>query len=182
MHISNPLHAQILRQNLLNHCFLAMNPFPSPFMTKGKILTLVSVYILQDYGKEGMLVVLKGHGKIKVNKVFKVDEIYDVCEAIPIIERNLVHKSNKVKLSHLRKMLIFWLKENIRNNYQLLHLLNNLNYPENVVAYLSMFLLSDQDVQQWILEFNDIDDKIHALHGLLHSRFYYGYGNGQVAG
>ena len=180
MHVNNAHHAEILRQNLLNHCFLAINPFPSADMTKGKILTLVSVYVLQDYGAEGMLVVLKGHAKVKVNKVFKVDEIYDVCEGLPVAEKNLVHRNNEEKLIHLRKMLFFWLKENVQNSYQLLHLLNNLNEPENVVAYLSMFLLSDQDVQQWVLEFNNIDNKINALHGLLHSRFYYGYGNGEV--
>ena len=180
MYISNAHHTRMLRQNLLNHCFLAINPFHSASTTKGKILTLVSVYVLQDYGSEGMLVILKGHGKVKVNKIFKVDGVYDVCEALPVIEKNLVHRNNEMKLSHLRKVLIFWLKENVKNAYQLLHLLNNLNEPENVVAYLSMFLLRDQDVQQWILEFNDIDDKIHTLQGLLHSRFYYGYGNGEV--
>jgi ATP-dependent Lon protease len=113
-----------------------------------------------------LLVFIKGQGKLKLGPAVASDEPFIVCEAQIIPEVNAVRSENIAQLAALRKILVRWIQIHIPDNGQRELFLGSLNHPEEIIGAFSSYLVRDYDLQQMVLEYDDINQKIQYLHRL----------------
>lgn len=125
--------------------------------------------IIEERVNGTLLVFLQGQGKVRLGKVIDRGAPYMVCEAEIIPEVTVVEPPQKTQLSSLQKILTRWIHTHIPDPAQRDLFMRNLHQSEEIVGAFASYLVRDYDLQQMVLEFNDINDKVGFLHRLMES-------------
>ncbi|MBV2168511.1 MAG: LON peptidase substrate-binding domain-containing protein [Bdellovibrio sp.] len=116
-----------------------------------------------------LLVFLQGQGKIKLGNVLDRGTPYIVCEGQIIPEKTVLEPELQGELGSLHKILTRWIYTHIPDPAQRDLFMRNMIQPEEIVGGFASYLVRDYDLQQMVLEFNDINEKVHFLHRLMES-------------
>ncbi|MFM6928254.1 MAG: LON peptidase substrate-binding domain-containing protein [Bdellovibrio sp.] len=116
-----------------------------------------------------LLVFLQGQGKLRLGKVLDRGTPYMVCEAEVIPEQTVVDDQSKTQLQSLQKILTRWIHTHIPDPTQRDLFMRNVHQPEEVVGSFASYMVRDYDLQQMVLEFDNINEKVGFLHRLMES-------------
>lgn len=125
--------------------------------------------IIEERVNGTLLVFLQGQGKVRLGKVLDRGEPYMVCEAEIIPEITVVEEPQKAQLHSLQKILTRWIHTHIPDPAQRDLFMRNVHQSEEVVGAFASYMVRDYDLQQMVLEFDDINDKVGFLHRLMES-------------
>lgn len=125
--------------------------------------------LIEERANGTQLIFLHGLGKVKLGAVTRVDRGFIECDAEVIAEDTELKPESLKKLEHLTKILLRWITIHIPDPLQREIFLRNVTSPEEVVGAFSAYLIRDYDLQQIVLEFNHLDEKINYLHRLAES-------------
>lgn len=125
--------------------------------------------IIEERTNGTMLIFLQGKGKARLGVVKESAQGYIVCEAEIITENLVVDAAELAKLNDLQKILTRWIRTHIPDLGQQELFLKNVAGPEEVLGAFGSYLVKDYDLQQMVLEFDDINDKIRFLYRLVES-------------
>lgn len=125
--------------------------------------------ILEERDNGTMLVFLQGIGKCRLGPVKNVSTPYIVCEATPIPEDLAIDPALGPQIQGLNKILARWITAHIPDPSQRDVFLRNLSGPEEIVGAFASYLVRDYDLQQMVLEFDSLNEKIQFLHRLAES-------------
>lgn len=139
---------------------------PIPFVRE--IAGFGAAKIIEERLNGTLLVFLQGQGKLKLGKVLS-NGAYIICEAEAVPESLTVKATMVPLLQVLFKILTRWINTHIPDAAQREVFLKNLLHPEEIVGAFASYLVRDYDLQQMVLEFNDINDKIEFLFRLTES-------------
>ncbi len=116
-----------------------------------------------------LLIFLQGQGKLRLGKVLDRNTPYIVCEGHVIPEVNEVLKTQQSSLDSLYRTLTRWIENHIPEPSQRDIFLRNIKHPQDIVGTFSSYLVRDYDMQQMVLEYDDINEKIQFLQRLMES-------------
>lgn len=116
-----------------------------------------------------MMVFVHGKGKVRLGKVLKTNKLYTVCEAEIIEETYNIDDKNIELLAGLYKILKRWVNHHIKDAHQREIFLKNIRTPQEVLGTFCTYMVRDYDLQQYLLEENDVNLKLHTLLRLLES-------------
>lgn len=125
--------------------------------------------ILEERANGTMLIFVTGEGKCRLGPVKATQTPYLVCEAEPITEDLSVDLSLHPKIQALNRILARWITTHIPDESQRELFLKNLSGPEEIVGAFGAYLVRDYDLQQMVLEFNSLNEKIEFLYRLAES-------------
>ena len=125
--------------------------------------------IVEERINGSLLVFLQGEGKLRLGKVLERPAPYIVCEAEILKENNLLDEKHSMELRALYKILSRWIQMHIPDPGQRDVFMKNIIQPEDIVGSFSSYLVRDYDLQQMVLEFDDLNEKIQFLHRLTES-------------
>lgn len=116
-----------------------------------------------------LLIFLQGQGKLRLGKVLDRGTPYIICEGQIIPEKTILEPELRPELNSLHKILTRWIHTHIPDPAQRDIFMRNLIHPEEIVGSFASYLVRDYDLQQMVLEYDDINDKVHFLHRLMES-------------
>jgi len=116
-----------------------------------------------------LLVFLQGQGKLRLGKVVDRGTPYIVCEAQIIPEKTVLEPDQRTELNALHRILARWIQTHIPDPAQRDLFMRNLVHPEEIVGSFASYLVRDYDLQQMVLEYDDINEKVRFLHRLTES-------------
>jgi ATP-dependent Lon protease len=125
--------------------------------------------IIEERLNGTLLVFLKGKGKVKLGNVTRNDGAYIVCDAEVVVETSDVRPDKVSSLQALFKILTRWIHTHIPDPAQRDVFMKNVLHPEEIVGSFASYMVRDYDLQQMVLEFDDINDKIEFLFRLMES-------------
>ncbi len=125
--------------------------------------------IIEERLNGTLLVFLQGQGKLKLGRVVEKEASYIVCEATVVPETSAVRADLINPLQSLGKILQRWIQIHIPDPGQRDVFMKNVTHPEEIVGAFASYLVRDYDLQQMVLEFDDINDKIEFLYRLTES-------------
>lgn len=125
--------------------------------------------IIEERLNGTLLVFLQGQGKLKLGPVVRSDGSYIVCEAEIVRENGIVNPEKVTSLQGLYKILSRWIHTHIPDPLQREVFMKNVLHPEEIVGAFASYMVRDYDLQQMVLEFDDINDKIEFLFRLTQS-------------
>lgn len=127
------------------------------------------VQIVEERLNGTLLVFIQGQGKVRLGKVVERGTPYMVCEAQILPEMNVVEPSAQLELGSLFKILTRWIHTHIPDPSQREIFMRNLVQPEEIVGSFASYLVRDYDLQQMVLEYDNINEKIRFLYRLTES-------------
>jgi len=116
-----------------------------------------------------LLVFLQGKGKVRLGKVKENNGAYIICEAEEVIEDYEVKPEAAAHLQALHRVLIRWIHQHITEPTQRDMFLANIQSPAEIIGAFSAYMIRDYDLQQMVLEYDNINDKISYLFRLTQS-------------
>lgn len=125
--------------------------------------------IVEERVNGTLLIFLQGQGKLRLGKVVERGTPYIVCQGEILPENTIVKDVSGRALASLNKILHRWVQTHIPDPAQREMFVRNLSQPEEVVGSFASYLVRDYDLQQMVLEFSDINEKIEFLHRLVES-------------
>lgn len=128
-----------------------------------------STQIVEERLNGTQLVFLHGLGKCRLGPVLESGTPYLVCSAEPVLEEMQVEERLNSRVQALNKILARWIHTHIPDPIQREIFLRNLNGPEEIVGAFAAYLVRDYDLQQMVLEFSSLSEKVEFLHRLAES-------------
>ncbi|MNK07859.1 ATP-dependent protease La (LON) domain protein [compost metagenome] len=125
--------------------------------------------IIEERLNGTLLVFLQGQGKVRLGPVMESAAPYIVCQADIIPEVNVIAPESRGPLLALQKILTRWIHTHIPDPAQRDIFMGNLTQPEEIVGSFASYLIRDYDLQQMVLEYDDINQKVQYLHRLTES-------------
>lgn len=127
------------------------------------------VQIIEERLNGTLLVFIQGQGKLRLGKVLDRGTPYMVCEGQIIPEKTVLEPGLRSELNSLHKILTRWIQTHIPDPAQRDIFMRNLTHPEEIVGSFASYLVRDYDLQQMVLEYDDLNEKVHFLHRLMES-------------
>lgn len=128
-----------------------------------------TVQIIEERLNGTLLVFLQGQGKVRLGKVLDRKTPYIVCEGQILPEKTVLDGTAEMEMAALYKILSRWVHTHIQDAGQRDLFMRHLNLPEEIVGSFASYLVRDYDMQQMVLEYDDLNEKIHFLHRLMES-------------
>ncbi|HRO67145.1 MAG TPA: ATP-dependent protease La, partial [Pseudobdellovibrionaceae bacterium] len=125
--------------------------------------------ILEERSNGTMLIFVNGTGKCRLGAVKNTGTPYIVCEAEAVEEDLGIDSGLHQQVQSLNKILARWITTHIPDAAQRDLFLKNLSGPEEIVGAFAAYLIRDYDLQQMVLEFNSLSEKIRFIHRLAES-------------
>lgn len=125
--------------------------------------------IIEERINGTLLVFLHGDGKVRLGNALDRGRPYPICEAEPVFEQTQLTSENQPHLEALSKILNRWIFTHITDEMQRELFLKNVQTPEEILGSFAAYLVRDYDLQQMVLEFDDINDKLKFLQRLTES-------------
>lgn len=125
--------------------------------------------IIEERSNGTLLVFIQGEGKCRLGPVRPSGTPFMVCEAEPVVEDVAVDSALKNQIQSLNKILVRWITTHIPDSSQRETFVRNLTGPEEIIGAFASYLVRDYDLQQMVLEFDSISEKIRFLHRLAES-------------
>jgi ATP-dependent Lon protease len=125
--------------------------------------------IVEERVNGTLLIFLQGEGKLRLGKVLDKGTPYLVCEGEIIPESTSVEQNQQNALNGLYRTLTRWINTHIPDQNQREIFMKNITRPEEVVGSFASYLVRDYDLQQMVLEYDNINEKIRFLQRLQES-------------
>jgi Lon protease-like protein len=125
--------------------------------------------IIEERLNGTLLVFVKGEGKVELGKVLDQPTPYAVCEALKIMEITDLHSKNQSHVEALHQILTRWIQQHIPDELQREIFMKNVRSTEEIIGSFAAYMVRDYDLQQMVLEFDDINDKVEFLFRLTES-------------
>lgn len=125
--------------------------------------------IVEERVNGTLLIFLQGQGKLRLGKVLDRKAPYIVCEGEIIPENNILEANVRPKLSSMQRVMTRWIHAHVPDPAQQEMFMRNLSHPEEIVGAFASYMVRDYDLQQMVLEYNDINEKVDFLHRLMES-------------
>lgn len=125
--------------------------------------------IIEERTNGTLLIFLQGQGKARLGPLKEIKQGYLVCEAEIVQENLVVETKEQDLLKDLHKILTRWIRTHIPDPVQQDVFLKNVAGPEEILGAFGSYLVRDYDLQQMVLEFDNINEKIRFLHRLVES-------------
>ena len=178
--IFEPRYIQMFRQSVATQTPVAIgfndNPSALGQTTPGSKVDFVreiagygSAQIVEERANGTLLVFVHGLGKVKLGNVKASETTFIVCEAEKVLENTILDPKVAPLIHGLNNVLARWIHTHIPDPGQRDIFMKNLTGPEEIVGAFASYLVKDYDFQQMILEFDNINDKVHYLHRLAES-------------
>lgn len=128
-----------------------------------------SAQIVEERSNGTLLAFIQGQGKCRLGPVKATSSSYLVCEAEVLDEDVSVDPMLAREIQALNKILIRWITTHIPDSSQREIFVRNLSGPEEIIGAFASYLVRDYDLQQMVLEFDSVSEKIRFLHRLAES-------------
>ncbi len=125
--------------------------------------------IIEERPNGSLLVFMQGRGKLRLGEVVDSGSSYIVCKSELIPEVLVVDQVQQTKLIGIFRILSRWVQNHIVDTKQQEIFLKNLIRPEEIIGSFASYLIRDYDMQQMVLEYNDINEKIGFIYRLIES-------------
>jgi ATP-dependent Lon protease len=125
--------------------------------------------IIEERTNGTLMVFVQGQGKCRLGKVKASDAPYMICEAELVEDDLAIDPSLQAQVQGLNKILARWITTHIPDQDQRDVFLKNLTGPEEIIGAFASYLVRDYDLQQMVLEFDSLNEKIRFLHRLAES-------------
>jgi ATP-dependent Lon protease len=125
--------------------------------------------IIEERPNGSLLVFMQGRGKLRLGEVVDSGSSYIVCKSELIPEVVVVDQVQQTKLIGIFRILSRWVQNHIEDAKQQEIFLKNLIRPEEIIGSFASYLIRDYDMQQMVLEYNDINEKIGFIYRLIES-------------
>ncbi|MFS4460110.1 LON peptidase substrate-binding domain-containing protein [Bdellovibrio sp. HCB2-146] len=125
--------------------------------------------IVEERVNGTLLIFLQGEGKLRLGNVIDKGTPYIVCEGEILEEKTAVQTAEQASLNALYRTLSRWIQTHIPDTNQREIFMRNVTRPEEVVGSFASYLVRDYDLQQIVLEYDDINEKIRFLQRLMES-------------
>lgn len=179
LHIFEARYLQMVQKAVETGTPLALGFIEDPAMVGpvaiGEVVPFVqrvagygTVQVIEERPNGTMLVFVQGIGKCRLGNV-KSAQPFVVCEAEVIQENSSVDAKSLKQLEKLQKILTRWISTHITDAHQRELFLKNLEGAEEVVGAFASYLVRDYDLQQLVLEFSTMTEKIDYLFRLAES-------------
>lgn len=119
--------------------------------------------ILEKRSDGSMLVFLQGHAKVQLGKVIDSATPYIVCDAELIVEDQELTDSAAVDLNMIRKIFLNWVENFVQEPRTRDQFKTLLQSPQEIIGCAVSYMISDPDLQQWVLEENNLSKKISLV-------------------
>lgn len=174
LNVFEPRYIEMIRKAIETNTPVALGFIEDPSLVtpavNGQPLTFVRktagygmAQIVETRTNGTLLVFIQGLGKCHLG-VAKQDHLpYITCDAQPVVEDISVEPGLEAQVSMLNKILARWITTHIPDPVQRDFFLQNLSGPEEIVGAFASYLVKDQDLQQMILEFDTMKEKIEFL-------------------
>ncbi|KHD89633.1 MAG: ATP-dependent protease La [Bdellovibrio sp. ArHS] len=116
-----------------------------------------------------LLIFLQGQGKLRLGKVLDRGTPYIICEGHIIPEKTILEPRYQAELNALHRILTRWIQTHVPDPQQRDIFMRNLVSPEEIIGSFASYLVRDYDLQQMVLEYDDINEKVRFLHRLVES-------------
>lgn len=164
--IENRLAMQIVKDCLKYGSPLAL-PFVEDYGFGGpgatKRVCSIGVPIILEEAPSYLKVLISGIGKIELGNVVQ-DIPYPIYEGKVIYDNNTEDTAPfEIQITRLAEILNNWIEQNVENEEEKKSFCQNINSTNQVLDYICLFLVSDLDVKQHLLENNDLHSRIKTL-------------------
>ncbi|MBX2986667.1 MAG: LON peptidase substrate-binding domain-containing protein [Bdellovibrionaceae bacterium] len=180
LNIFEPRYLDMVRQSVETQIPIALGFIEDPTavteVVPGQKVSFVreiagfgSTQVIEERANSTMLVFIQGIGKCRLGEVKSAEGGVILCEAEPVPEDLHIDPELRPQVHALNKILARWISSHIPDTQQRDLFLANLTGPEEIVGAFSAYLIRDYDLQQMVLEFNSLNEKIRFLHRLAES-------------
>jgi ATP-dependent Lon protease len=116
-----------------------------------------------------MVIFLEGKGKARLGSVVDRKTSYIVCEAEALSENHSIGSDKLSTFAVAHKVMVHWMNDHISDPNAREQFLSYVQTPEQVIGCYASYLVADHDLQQYILESNDINEKLDIIGRLIAS-------------
>lgn len=179
LNIFEPRYIAMVREAVLTKTPIALGFIEDPLavgpVAEGETVSFVReiagyglAQIIEERANGTMLVFLQGAGKCKLGRV-KSSAPAILCEAEPIAEILTISPNLQTEIQTLNKIMARWITTHLPDPAQRDLFLRNLTGPEEIIGAFAAHLIRDYDLQQMVLEFDSLDEKVRFLRRLVES-------------
>jgi Lon protease-like protein len=143
--------------------------FGEPLSFVSQIVGFGMPVIVEKSQNGSMIIFLEGKGKARLGTVVDKKTSYIVCEAEKIPENHDIGSDQLPTLDVACKVMVHWMNGHISDPSARDQFLNYVRSPEQVIGCYASYLVADHDLQQYILEINDINEKLDIIARLIAS-------------
>lgn len=122
-----------------------------------------TIHLLERRPDGTMLVLLKGTGKVRLERAIQSDEPYLAVETSWIAENTSIEQSNLFLLNRMSKEFGKWLEFAVPNFDQRAAFLELVASPAEKINYMCSLMVLDPELQQALLETDDLNERLKAL-------------------
>ncbi len=167
LYIFEPKYLKMVRDSLESGRMIALS-FGDPTLP-GAGDPCISGYglpeLLEERPDGTLMILLKGKGKAKLGRVISTDP-YTVCEARTVPEVTELQERNRFRYNRYRNILVKWLESKIGDSRYRKSLITSIDTPVSTIEFLIAHLVRDPDSRQYLLESNDLNEKLSILQTL----------------
>jgi ATP-dependent Lon protease len=121
------------------------------------------IHLLERRADGTMLILLKGTGKVRLERAIQSDEPYLSVEAKWVEENNLIEQPSLFLLNRMMKEFSKWLESTVPDPDQRDAFLELVTTPEEKINYMCSLMVMDPELQQALLETDDLNERLKAL-------------------
>jgi Lon protease-like protein len=180
LNVFEPRYVAMIKESIKNNLPIALGFIEDPSrvipVQPGNLVPYVRdvagfgyAQIIEERPNGTLLVFMQGQGKLRLGNVVDSGTSYIVCNSELISENLLVEEEQQAKLISVFRILTRWVQNHIQDPKQQEMFLRNLFRPEEIIGSFATYLIRDYDLQQMVLEYNDINEKISFLYRLIES-------------
>lgn len=126
--------------------------------------------IVDEKNNGSLLVMIQAQGKMRIDRIKPgTEHPFLVCEGVAIEENSLLEDRNIEVLAGLYRVLRRWVHHHVADPMQREIFMSKLKTPQDIVGHFCAYLVRDNDLQQYLLEEDNINNKVWTLVRLLES-------------
>jgi Lon protease-like protein len=166
LYIMDPVYEDMIKKSIEDGTHIGLC-LEDPSLGESSNIFTIGVPLIVDKLDDGTLKVLV-HGVTKVQAIQVVQHLpYPIYECEGINENPDIDDETRFKLNRLHIILDLWLEKNVLDKQERDNFMATITEAEQVVGYITTFLVRDRKVRQLLLENNSFHEKINLLNILL---------------
>lgn len=170
LYVSDPKHIQMINECLSTNTPLAISRVPNPNAHFQRISLVCSMGtpILLEISDDGVYkVLLKGISRIKLQNVIQnLPYPKYSAEVINDLSSPLEESITDQKMEKLKNLFHSWVSENIVDSIERETFLQDLETINQYVDYISMYMIKDSELKQFLLENQSLFERIQMIYSL----------------
>ncbi|HLE11127.1 MAG: hypothetical protein A2504_16605 [Bdellovibrionales bacterium RIFOXYD12_FULL_39_22] len=163
--VTDPIYISMVLTSIENGMFLSVLPSPGQ-IKQGQICAIGRPILLNDSNKDRIRIALEGIGKVILNTPLQ-NIPYPIWEGHFLEEIGDGGILINSGIERLNRIFNKWINLSISNSLDRENFLKQINNINQIVDYISMFLIRDVELKLIFLKTNSIFEKINMLNLLI---------------